>query len=99
LEDDPASRRRQTCWTPDRLRSFEKIARQAPAASFTGELRPYQKYGVDWLHFLHDFRFGGILADDMGLGKTIQVLPSSELLKERRRQAPTAPPCWWCLRA
>lgn len=39
-----------------------------------GELRPYQKAGVDWLHFLHEFGFGGCLADDMGLGKTIQAL-------------------------
>ncbi len=43
-------------------------------ASFQGELREYQKAGFHWLHFLHKYRFGGILADDMGLGKTVQVL-------------------------
>jgi non-specific serine/threonine protein kinase len=37
-------------------------------------LRPYQQHGVDWLHFLKEYKFGGILADDMGLGKTVQVL-------------------------
>jgi superfamily II DNA or RNA helicase len=37
-------------------------------------LRPYQAEGLQWLGFLHDNRFGGILADDMGLGKTIQAL-------------------------
>lgn len=42
--------------------------------SLQGELRSYQKAGYDWLHFLHKYHFGGILADDMGLGKTIQVL-------------------------
>ncbi len=42
--------------------------------SFRGELRSYQKEGVAWLHFLHKYYFGGILADDMGLGKTVQVL-------------------------
>lgn len=39
-----------------------------------GTLRPYQKDGVDWLGFLRDYHFGGILADDMGLGKTLQTL-------------------------
>ena len=37
-------------------------------------LRPYQVEGLQWLMFLHENRFGGILADDMGLGKTIQSL-------------------------
>ena len=37
-------------------------------------MRPYQKHGYDWLHFLNEYKFGGILADDMGLGKTVQVL-------------------------
>jgi superfamily II DNA or RNA helicase len=37
-------------------------------------LRPYQKEGVYWLHFLHQNHLGGILADEMGLGKTLQIL-------------------------
>lgn len=37
-------------------------------------LRPYQKEGVYWLHFLHQNELGGILADEMGLGKTLQIL-------------------------
>ena len=37
-------------------------------------LRPYQKQGVAWLHFLRENGFGGILADEMGLGKTLQTL-------------------------
>lgn len=37
-------------------------------------LRAYQKEGFDWLMFLKDNGWGGILADDMGLGKTLQVL-------------------------
>lgn len=37
-------------------------------------LRPYQKQGVAWLHFLRTNNFGGILADEMGLGKTLQAL-------------------------
>ncbi len=37
-------------------------------------LRPYQKDGVNWLHFLENNGFCGILADEMGLGKTLQAL-------------------------
>jgi SNF2 family DNA or RNA helicase len=38
------------------------------------DLRDYQVDGYNWLHFLHEFGWGGILADDMGLGKTIQMI-------------------------
>ena len=58
----------------ENLRSFEKIEDKPLPKGFTGELRPYQKAGFNWLHFLREFRFGGCLADDMGLGKTIQTL-------------------------
>ncbi len=37
-------------------------------------LRPYQRQGLGWLHFLDECNFGGILADEMGLGKTVQVI-------------------------
>jgi len=37
-------------------------------------LRPYQREGSSWLHFLTSLGLGACLADDMGLGKTIQVL-------------------------
>ncbi len=53
---------------------FKGIAPINIPDSFIGELRPYQKAGFDWLHFLHEYEFGGCLADDMGLGKTIQTL-------------------------
>jgi non-specific serine/threonine protein kinase len=39
-----------------------------------GTLRPYQREGLAWLHFLTELGLGACLADDMGLGKTIQVL-------------------------
>jgi non-specific serine/threonine protein kinase len=67
----------------NRFRSFERIAPQPVAHNFSGELRPYQQHGVDWLGFLHEYKFGGILADDMGLGKTVQVLAFLQLLQER----------------
>ena len=66
--DDEFARRRE------RLLNFEGIESKELPASFTGELRPYQKAGYDWLHFLHEYEFGGCLADDMGLGKTIETL-------------------------
>lgn len=37
-------------------------------------LRPYQQAGFQWLAFLNEAGWGGILADDMGLGKTVQAL-------------------------
>ena len=45
-----------------------------PLGDLEGVLRPYQKEGAAWLHFLRGHGFGGILADEMGLGKTVQVL-------------------------
>lgn len=67
-----------------RLRSFESIQPHALPAGFNGELRPYQKAGYDWLHFLHDYHMGGCLADDMGLGKTIQMLAFLQSLVEEK---------------
>lgn len=57
-----------------RLQSFQGIAVAKPGSEFCGELRPYQQEGLNWLAFLYEFGFHGILADDMGLGKTVQVL-------------------------
>ncbi|KAL2271134.1 hypothetical protein VTJ83DRAFT_505 [Remersonia thermophila] len=37
-------------------------------------MKPFQIYGLNWLHLLYKNRYGGILADDMGLGKTCQVI-------------------------
>lgn len=67
----------------ERFRHFERIAPQPLPKGFTGELRPYQKHGFDWLHFLREYKFGGILADDMGLGKTVQVLTYLQSLQEQ----------------
>lgn len=58
----------------DHLRAFSSISTRDLPDNFQGTLRPYQKAGYDWLHFLHDYRFGGCLADDMGTGKTVQAL-------------------------
>ena len=58
----------------ERLQNFQGIEPKPLPKNFQGTLRDYQLAGYHWLHFLHDYGFGGILADDMGLGKTIQVL-------------------------
>jgi superfamily II DNA or RNA helicase len=51
-----------------------KPLQSLPLDSLETVLRPYQKEGVYWLHFLAENRLGGILADEMGLGKTVQTL-------------------------
>lgn len=45
-----------------------------PPQQLTATLRPYQLAGFQWLLFLKEAGWGGILADDMGLGKTVQTL-------------------------
>ena len=67
------------------LKNFEGIKEVTPPKGLTITLRDYQRFGLNWLMFLRDFRFGGILADDMGLGKTIQTLSLLLRLKEARK--------------
>lgn len=76
VADEEFERRR------NRLRAFSRITARPLPAGLSGELRAYQKAGYDWLHFLHDYEFGGCLADDMGTGKTIQALAFLLSLKE-----------------
>ncbi|MBP1915501.1 SNF2 family DNA or RNA helicase [Lederbergia galactosidilyticus] len=56
------------------LHTLDEIPSIKISNQLLGELRPYQKLGVDWLAFLRQFGFGACLADDMGLGKTIQLI-------------------------
>lgn len=53
--------------------------------NFHGTLRPYQKTGRDWLHFLTSLGLGACLADDMGLGKTVQVVSLLLTIKEKSK--------------
>jgi ERCC4-related helicase len=46
----------------------------SPPEHLNANLRPYQVAGFQWLIFLNEAGWGGILADDMGLGKTVQTL-------------------------
>jgi superfamily II DNA or RNA helicase len=70
-----------------KLTDFEKLPEVDMPLNFNGHLRPYQKAGYNWFHFLKEYHFGGCLADDMGLGKTIQTLA---LLQKNKEEAETA---------
>lgn len=54
--------------------SFEGIEATELPSDLHGDLRAYQREGVDWLGFLSRSGLGGLLADDMGLGKTLQAI-------------------------
>jgi superfamily II DNA or RNA helicase len=69
----------------ERLMTSKGIEPVFPGQAFRGQLRPYQQEGLNWLSFLYESGFHGILADDMGLGKTVQVLAFLS------RLSPTAP--------
>lgn len=53
--------------------------------NFTGNLRPYQMQGFEWLLHMRNHNFGACLADDMGLGKTIQCLAVLQYVKENKQ--------------
>ncbi|MEN9685829.1 MAG: hypothetical protein RLZZ28_1615, partial [Bacteroidota bacterium] len=66
----------------ERLKGNHSI-KEIPAPLHLKEvLRPYQESGFQWLNYLREVQWGGILADDMGLGKTIQALSFLHHLKE-----------------
>ena len=58
----------------ERLKAFKNIPQIAAPKHLQEILRPYQVSGFQWLNYLNDVGWGGILADDMGLGKTVQAL-------------------------
>ncbi|MDQ7045951.1 MAG: DEAD/DEAH box helicase [Sulfurimonas sp.] len=65
-----------------KLKDFKGIKKVEPPKALNASLREYQQDGLNWLGFLHEFKFSGILADDMGLGKTVQTLAHLSKLKE-----------------
>lgn len=69
-----------------RLADFEEIEDIDVPKEFSGVLRPYQKAGYNWFHFLRKYNFGGCLADDMGLGKTVQTLALLQKIKEENHE-------------
>lgn len=66
----------------EQLLNFDSIDEAPMPTGFKGDLRPYQRAGYNWFHFLQQYKFGGCLADDMGLGKTVQTLALLQQQKE-----------------
>lgn len=66
----------------ERLRENHSIKPIAPPQHLKEILRPYQESGFQWLNYLREVKWGGILADDMGLGKTLQALSFLHHLKQ-----------------
>ena len=66
-----------------KFENFNSIDAVTVPKKLKAKLRDYQKNGLNWLHFLDEFNFGGCLADDMGLGKTIQIITFILSLKEK----------------
>ncbi|CAN5724194.1 hypothetical protein BH10BAC2_BH10BAC2_42570 [soil metagenome] len=70
----------------DKLRYNHSIEAIEPPEHLKPILRPYQASGFQWLNYLSEVHWGGILADDMGLGKTIQALSFLHHLKQKNNQ-------------
>ena len=66
----------------EKLRAFKNIPEINVPDTLQAVLRPYQVAGYQWLSYLNDVGWGGILADDMGLGKTVQALTMLEYYKK-----------------
>ncbi|MGN6185332.1 MAG: DEAD/DEAH box helicase [Thermoanaerobaculia bacterium] len=71
-----------------RIIDAQPEARNEPP-TLNAELRPYQRAGLGWLHFLRETGVGGCLADDMGLGKTVQTLAMLEELRASGASRPS----------
>ena len=67
------------------LNNFKGIQDVELPQGLNATLRHYQHQGLNWLQFLREYQFGGILADDMGLGKTVQTLAHLLIEKEQGR--------------
>ena len=68
----------------EKLKDFKSIDAVEAPKHLQPILRPYQTSGFQWLNYLHNVQWGGILADDMGLGKTIQALSFIQYIKETK---------------
>ena len=72
LDDEGAPNWRETASA--RNRDVGAKLEPVPLGPLEATLRPYQKHGVYWMHFLERSGLSGLLADEMGLGKTLQTL-------------------------
>ena len=69
----------------NKLATFSSIGSVKTPKEINATLRDYQREGLNWLNFLDEYQWGGILADDMGLGKTLQILSFLALQKKRSK--------------
>lgn len=69
----------------ENIKGHHTIKQVPPPAHLQPILRPYQESGFQWLNYLSEVKWGGILADDMGLGKTIQALSFLQHLKDEQK--------------
>jgi len=74
----------------DKLTNFTGIEAVEVPTGLKATLRDYQLAGLNWLVFLNEYGFSGVLADDMGLGKTIQALAYLQYKKQREQLADPA---------
>jgi superfamily II DNA or RNA helicase len=72
-----------------KLKGFNGIETVPSPEGLRATLRPYQQQGLNWLQFLREYDFNGILADDMGLGKTLQAI--AHILTEKQQGRLTEP--------
>jgi SNF2 family DNA or RNA helicase len=71
----------------EKLRAFTQIQKAEIPKKLKAELRNYQHTGLNWLNFLQEYNWGGILADDMGLGKTLQMIALICKIAESNKKA------------
>ncbi|MEX2513985.1 MAG: SNF2-related protein [Cyclobacteriaceae bacterium] len=68
----------------EKLKQFSTIKKTQIPKKLKANLRSYQEVGLNWLNFLREYGWGGILADDMGLGKTLQLITLICKLTEKK---------------
>lgn len=66
------------------IRNFPKPLKPK---TIQAQLRPYQLEGFQFLAYLANTNFGGVLADDMGLGKTLQTLTWLAWLRAEKKSS------------
>lgn len=69
----------------DRLLNFKPSTPFPEIVGMVSKLRTYQRLGSEWISFLYENGFGGLLCDDMGLGKTHEVMAFMLYLRKHRR--------------
>lgn len=77
----------------EKLKDNHAIQPTPAPAHLQSVLRPYQESGFQWLNYLREVQWGGILADDMGLGKTIQALAFMYHIKKEQGHLRTLVVC------